>query len=102
MIKTTSTFSAVRKQSSKGGEIRLNFGVSSYLFIPLMANKSLRQSQVTMKSTMYTTSLHLRKSFVSFLHAAIGFPMKAMLLTSIKNDNSTTFPGLVYAEHILP
>ena len=34
------------------------------------------------------------KEVVNFLHAALGFPTKAMLLTAIRNGNLVTFPGL--------
>eukprot|EP01082_Thalassiosira_pseudonana_P002456 g1757.t1 g1757 contig11:6688-7572(+) len=34
------------------------------------------------------------KEVVRFLHAALGFPTKATLLTAIRNDNLVTFPAL--------
>ena len=37
------------------------------------------------------------KEVVRFLHAALGFPTKAMLLTAIWNGNQVTFPALMTA-----
>jgi len=34
------------------------------------------------------------KEVVRFQHAALGFPTKATLLTSIHNNNLATFPGM--------
>jgi hypothetical protein len=34
------------------------------------------------------------KEVVRFLHAALGFPTKATLLTAIRNGNLVTFPAL--------
>jgi hypothetical protein len=34
------------------------------------------------------------KEVVRFQHAALGFPTKATLLTSIRNNNLVTFPGM--------
>ena len=34
------------------------------------------------------------KKVVRFQHAALGFPTKATLLTSIRNNNFVTFPGM--------
>ncbi len=35
-----------------------------------------------------------QKKVVRFLHAALGFPTKATLLTAARNGNLVTFPGL--------
>ena len=46
------------------------------------------------KNAMNAYELPSTKEVVRFLHAALGFPMKATLLTAIRHGNLVTFPGL--------
>ena len=46
------------------------------------------------EKAMNVYELPSMKEVVRFQHAALGFPMKAMLLTSICNNNLVTFPGM--------
>jgi len=51
--------------------------------VPLMEEKA-----------MNVYELPSMKEVVRFQHAALGFPTKATLLTSICNNNLVTFPGM--------
>ena len=46
------------------------------------------------KTAMNVYELPSTKEVVRFLHAALGFPTKATLLTAAQNGNLVTFPGL--------
>jgi hypothetical protein len=46
------------------------------------------------EKAMNVYELPSTKEVVRFQHAALGFPTKATLLTSIRNNNLVTFPGM--------
>ena len=46
------------------------------------------------EKAMNVYELPSTKEVIRFQHAALGFPTKATLLTSIRNNNLVTFPGM--------
>ena len=65
------------------------------LFMVPIANKAtISKSLDVQESANSVYELPSTKEVVRFLHAALGFPTKATLLTAAKHGNLVTFPGL--------
>ena len=62
--------------------------------VPITDNATTTQSINVNKAAMNVYELPSTKEVVRFLHAALGFPTKATLLTAAKKGNLITFPGL--------
>ena len=62
--------------------------------VPLDDNKSVSQELDVAKTAMNVYELPSTKEVVRFLHAALGYPTKATLLTAAQHGNLVTFPGL--------
>ena len=62
--------------------------------VPLNDEAALSPSLNVDEAAMNVYELPSTKEVVRFLHAALGFPTKATLLTAAKNGNLVTFPGL--------
>eukprot|EP00956_Cyclotella_meneghiniana_P011679 scaffold16433_cov32-Cyclotella_meneghiniana.AAC.5 len=62
--------------------------------VPLKDEATSSQHLDIDKAAMNVYDLPSTEEVVRFLHAALGFPTKATLLTAAKNGNLVTFPGL--------
>eukprot|EP00804_Cyclotella_cryptica_P008147 CCRYP_004624-RA/>CCRYP_004624-RA protein AED:0.13 eAED:0.13 QI:0/0/0/1/0/0/3/0/1209 len=62
--------------------------------VPLTDKTTVSQSQNVDEAALSVYDLPSTKEVVRFLHAALGFPTKATLLTAARNGNLVTFPGL--------
>ncbi|KAL7476769.1 hypothetical protein ACHAW6_002606, partial [Cyclotella cf. meneghiniana] len=62
--------------------------------VPLPTNTSISPSLNVEEVALNAYELPSTKEVVRFLHAALGFPTKATLLTAIRHGNLVTFPGL--------
>eukprot|EP00956_Cyclotella_meneghiniana_P037733 scaffold143603_cov33-Cyclotella_meneghiniana.AAC.1 len=62
--------------------------------VPLKDDATISPSLDIDEAAMNVYELPSTKEVVRFLHAALGFPTKATLLTAAKNGNLVTFPGL--------
>ncbi len=65
--------------------------------MPIASNAAISPSLNVTESAMSVYELPSTKEVVRFLHAALGFPTKATLLTAIRHGNLVTFPGLTTA-----
>lgn len=65
--------------------------------VPLSSDTAIRPSLDVKEAAMNVYELPSTKEVVRFLHAALGFPTKATLLTAIRHGNLVTFPGLTTA-----
>jgi hypothetical protein len=80
----TSTSHQMRRRVSKGGEMTEDCG---WYQLP-------SPSINTVESANSVYELPSTKEMVRFLHAALGYPTKATMLTAAKQGNLVTFPGL--------
>ena len=62
--------------------------------VPIADEATISQSLDVHESANGVYELPSTKEVVRFLHAALGFPTKATLLTAAKHGNLVTFPGL--------
>jgi hypothetical protein len=62
--------------------------------VPIADEATNSQSLDVHESANSVYELPSTKEVVRFLHAALGFPTKATLLTAAKHGNLVTFPGL--------
>ena len=62
--------------------------------VPLVEQAVISKGLHFNKAAMNVYELTSRKDVVRLLHAAMGFPTKATLLTAIRSGNLVTFPGL--------
>eukprot|EP00956_Cyclotella_meneghiniana_P000230 scaffold288_cov44-Cyclotella_meneghiniana.AAC.10 len=62
--------------------------------VPITDDATISQSLNIDEAAMNVYELPSTKEVVRFLHAALGFPTKATLLTAVKHGNLVTFPGL--------
>ena len=62
--------------------------------VPLDDNKSVSPELDVAETAMNVYELPSTKEVVRFLHAALGYPTKATLLTAAQNGNLVTFLGL--------
>ena len=62
--------------------------------VPIKDEATISQHIDIDEAAMNVYDLPSTKEVVRFLHAALGFPTKATLLTAAKNGNLVTFPGL--------
>jgi len=62
--------------------------------VPLVDDTTISQSLNVEETALSVYDLPSTKEVVRFLHAALGFPTKATLLTAARNGNLVTFPGL--------
>eukprot|EP00956_Cyclotella_meneghiniana_P007409 scaffold10112_cov34-Cyclotella_meneghiniana.AAC.2 len=62
--------------------------------VPITDHATISQSLNVDEAAMNVYELPSTKEVVRFLHAALGFPTKATLLTAAKKGNLITFPGL--------
>ena len=62
--------------------------------VPLADKTTISQSLNVDEAALSVYDLPSTKEVVRFLHAALGFPTKATLLTAARNGNLVTFPGL--------
>eukprot|EP00956_Cyclotella_meneghiniana_P020860 scaffold37349_cov64-Cyclotella_meneghiniana.AAC.1 len=62
--------------------------------VPITDDATISQSLNVDEAAMNVYDLPSTKEVVRFLHAALGFPTKATLLTAAKKGNLITFPGL--------
>ncbi len=62
--------------------------------VPLTFQTTNSQRQHVDEAALNVYDLPSTKEVVRFLHAALGFPTKATLLTAARNGNLVTFPGL--------
>ena len=65
--------------------------------VPLVDDTTISQSLNVEETALSVYDLPSTKEVVRFLHAALGFPTKATLLTAARNGNLVTFPGLTPA-----
>lgn len=61
--------------------------------VPLAHDLTPSPSLDIAESAINVYELPSTKEIVRFLHASLGFPTKAMLLTAACNDNLVTFPS---------
>lgn len=62
--------------------------------VPLVEEAAISEELNIDEAAMNVYELPSTKEVIRFLHAALGFPTKATLLTAIRNGNLVTFPGL--------
>jgi hypothetical protein len=62
--------------------------------VPVTDEATINPSIDVEETAMNVHELPSTEEVVRFLHAALGYPTKATLLTAAKNDNQVTFPGL--------
>eukprot|EP00804_Cyclotella_cryptica_P002577 CCRYP_010410-RA/>CCRYP_010410-RA protein AED:0.12 eAED:0.12 QI:0/0/0/0.5/0/0/2/0/1280 len=62
--------------------------------VPLTDDATISRSHLVDEAALSVYDLPSTKEVVRFLHAALGFPTKATLLTAAQNGNLVTFPGL--------
>ena len=62
--------------------------------VPLADEATISQSLNVDEAALNVYDLPSTKEAVRFLHAALGFPTKATMLTAARNGNLVTFPGL--------
>ena len=62
--------------------------------VPFLDNNGITPSYNINETAMNVYELPKTQELVQFQHAALGFPTKATLLTSIRNNNLVTFPGM--------
>ena len=62
--------------------------------VPLADDTTISPSLNVEETVFNVYDLPSTKEVVRFLHAALGFPTKATLLTAARNGNLVTFPGL--------
>ena len=62
--------------------------------VPLDDKQSVSTGFNVAETAMNVYELPSTKEVVRFLHAALGYPTKATLLTAAENGNLVTFPGL--------
>jgi len=60
--------------------------------VPLVDEAVVREGWAINEVAMNVYELPSTKDIVQFLHAGLRFPMKATLLTDIRNGNLVTFP----------
>ena len=65
--------------------------------VPLSSDAASSTSLDVKEAAMNVYELPSTKEVIRFLHAALGFPTKATLLTAIRHGNLVTFPGLTTA-----
>ena len=63
-------------------------------YVPIAGNQGAVAPSNAQETAMNVYDLPSTKEVVRFLHAALGFPTKATLLTAIRNGNLVTFPAL--------
>ena len=62
--------------------------------VPLTDGATISRGHPVYEAALSVYDLPSTKEVVRFLHAALGFPTKATLLTAAQNGNLVTFPGL--------
>ena len=63
--------------------------------VPITDEPTVSPSIDVAESANSVYELPSTKEVVRFLHAALGYPTKATLLTTAKHGNLVTFPGLM-------